>query len=184
MNLYISDLHFGHANVIKFDGRPYADVEEMNHCLIENWNSRVSKADDVWIVGDFCYRSGKDPTWYLKRLTGRKHLIIGNHDNVILQNPKAQQYFETIDKIGFVKDGEEQIILCHYPIADWKSMHHGSWLVYGHIHNRRDDTYEFMKTRERALNAGAAVNHYTPASLSELITNNKAFQMEAQGGQI
>ena len=29
MNLYISDLHFGHTNVIRFDNRPFADRDEM-----------------------------------------------------------------------------------------------------------------------------------------------------------
>ena len=29
MNLYTSDLHFGHANVIRFDHRPFLDVDEM-----------------------------------------------------------------------------------------------------------------------------------------------------------
>ena len=177
MNLYISDLHFGHENVIDFDNRPFKDVEEMNRCMIENWNGKVGEDDDVWIVGDFCHRSAKDPVWYLKQLKGRKHLIVGNHDNVILQNNEAQTYFESIEKIGFVKEeGGEQVILCHYPIAEWKYMRHGSWLVYGHLHNRKNDTYEFMKTRERALNAGAAINHYTPVSFSELLINNSAFQ--------
>ena len=27
MNLYISDLHFGHKNVILFDHRPFSDVD-------------------------------------------------------------------------------------------------------------------------------------------------------------
>jgi calcineurin-like phosphoesterase family protein len=29
MNYYISDLHFGHANVLKYDHRPFEDTEEM-----------------------------------------------------------------------------------------------------------------------------------------------------------
>ena len=33
MNYYISDLHFGHANVIRHDNRPFADVEEMDRAL-------------------------------------------------------------------------------------------------------------------------------------------------------
>ena len=47
MNLYISELHFGHANVIKFDNRPFSDVTEMDRYLIEAWNASVSGEDDV-----------------------------------------------------------------------------------------------------------------------------------------
>ena len=31
MNLYISDLHFGHKNVILFEHRPFSDVDTMDH---------------------------------------------------------------------------------------------------------------------------------------------------------
>ena len=51
MNLYISDLHFGHENAIEFDNRPFSDVDEMDRRMIELWNLRVSHNDDVYIVG-------------------------------------------------------------------------------------------------------------------------------------
>ena len=41
MNFYISDLHFGHKNIINFDNRPYFTVREMEDALIANWNSVV-----------------------------------------------------------------------------------------------------------------------------------------------
>ena len=116
MKLYISDLHFGHAHVIQFDQRPFADSDEMDRVMIECWNFRVDADDDVYIVGDFCFRCDRAPDWY------------------------------------------------------------GSWHIYGHIHGHKDDVYRFMNTRERALNASACINNYTPASISELIRNNKAFQ--------
>ena len=53
MNLYTSDLHFGHKNVIEFDHRPFHDVNEMDHLMIESWNSRVQPDDTVYILGDF-----------------------------------------------------------------------------------------------------------------------------------
>ena len=53
MNLYISDLHFGHKNVIGFDHRPFIDTDEMDHCLIKLWNTRVQPDDHVYVVGDF-----------------------------------------------------------------------------------------------------------------------------------
>lgn len=31
MNLYISDMHLGHANAIDFDNRLFMDVDEMDH---------------------------------------------------------------------------------------------------------------------------------------------------------
>ena len=38
MIFYTSDLHLGHANVIRFDKRPFADVEEMDQYIITRWN--------------------------------------------------------------------------------------------------------------------------------------------------
>ena len=32
-NYYIADLHIGHANVIKFDSRPFADLNEMHTAI-------------------------------------------------------------------------------------------------------------------------------------------------------
>lgn len=33
---YISDNHFGHKNVIRFDNRPFADTELMDEVLVHN----------------------------------------------------------------------------------------------------------------------------------------------------
>ena len=80
MNRYISDLHFGHANVIRFDDRPFSDVAAMEDALIQNWNSVTDQNDTVYILGDFCW--GKEDEWkrILPQLKGNKVLIRGNHD--------------------------------------------------------------------------------------------------------
>lgn len=180
MNLYISDLHFGHTNAITFDNRPFSDTDEMDRCMINLWNNRVSKDDDVYIAGDFSYKSEHTPSWYLKQLKGRKHLILGNHDGEIIQSQDAMNYFEDVDKMMHVSDDGKQICLCHFPIAEWNKSRHGSWLIYGHIHRKKDEVYEFMKSRQRALNAAACINNYAPVSFSELLRNNEAFWMEVK----
>ena len=42
---FTSDIHFGHENVIRFDGRPFATVEEMDAELIRRWNAKVGNTD-------------------------------------------------------------------------------------------------------------------------------------------
>lgn len=94
MNLYISGMHFGHKNVIGFDYRPFADVEEIDNYIMACWNSRVRPDDTVYIVGDICYPSQKGSEWYLRQLKRHKILILGNHDTLILTNKAAQHYLE------------------------------------------------------------------------------------------
>ena len=52
MIYFISDTHFGHANIVKMCERPYPDVEAMNEALITAWNERVHGDDTVYIIGD------------------------------------------------------------------------------------------------------------------------------------
>lgn len=176
MNYYISDMHIGHKNALKFDGRPFQSVEEMNETLIVNWNRKVTDEDDVWVLGDFCYRSEKDPALYLKQLKGKKHLIIGNHDKVTVNSSSALSYFESVERLQHIKDREYNVIVCHFPLADWNAKHRGSYHIYGHIHNNKDEVYEFMKRQERALNAGCMINNYEPVTIEELIENNRRFR--------
>ena len=155
MNLYISDVHFGHKNAIDFDERPFADVEEMDRIMIENWNYRVRKEDHVYIIGDLIYRSKNAASWYLRQLNGHLHLILGNHDGTWLKQEGATEYFEEIEKMQYIKDEGNLIQMCHFPMIEWNQYYRGAYHIYGHIHGKKNDTYKFMKTRERALNAAA-----------------------------
>lgn len=168
MFYYTADLHFGHENVIGFDGRPFADVENMDETLIYLWNQRVRNEDHVYIVGDFAYRNEKSEEWYLKQLNGHKHLIIGNHDGKLLKNSCAMSYFESVDKMMHVSDNGTQICLCHFPLAEWNGYYKGHTHIYGHIHNKKEAVWEFMQTRKNAYNAGCMLHGYAPVRLDEL----------------
>lgn len=39
-------------------------------------------------------------------------------------------------------------------IAEWNGFFRDTWHIYGHIHCKKAETYEIMKSRPRALNAG------------------------------
>ncbi len=57
MKYYIADLHIGHENVIKHDGRPFKDAAQMVHEIVRRWNNAVSYNDDVYILGDFAWKN-------------------------------------------------------------------------------------------------------------------------------
>lgn len=178
MILYTADIHFGHSNVIKFDNRPFANREEMDNEIICRWNKRVSSEDHVYILGDFCYRSDKAPDYYLKKLKGHKHLIIGNHDSELMQNEVAVSLLDSIEQIMVIKDEDKKICLCHYPMAEWYGYYKGYYHIYGHIHGRKNEAYDFFREKDHALNAGCMLNYYVPVSFNELLINNQIFKQQ------
>ena len=113
MNYYIADIHFGHDNIRKYSRR----LEEMDKTIIENWNNKISNKDDIYIQGDFSYKS-KNVILYLEALKGKKHVIIGNHDSQILKNPICQRFFVEIVDIKTVIDHRTKIVCCHYPTVE------------------------------------------------------------------
>ena len=96
MIYFTADVHFGHANIIKMCGRPYENIEEMNEALIASWNARVCGNDTVYIVGDMFFRCN-DAESILKRLKGKKRLIIGNHDGSWMNQVDLTRYFISVD---------------------------------------------------------------------------------------
>nr|WP_316619144.1 ATP-binding protein [uncultured Ruminococcus sp.] len=102
MVFFISDLHFYHFNIIKSCSRPFRDEIEMNEKLIENFNSTVSENDEVYILGDLAYRYPdiQSVNSCIARLSGIKHLVVGNHDIELLKDPLS-------DEITFIDNGKQ-----------------------------------------------------------------------------
>lgn len=138
MNYYISDLHLGHKNILKFDQRPFKDIEEMEEKLIYNWNSVVKNSDHVYHLGDFCWGKTEDWVKILKKLKGNIHIIKGNHD--IKLNPEIKKYIVEYTDYKELKDGNYNVILCHYPILFYKhSYDFNTFMLCGHVHKTSEN---------------------------------------------
>ena len=173
MKYYISDLHFGHANIIKLCDRPFADLLEMDETLIANWNDRVTNGDEIYIIGDLFFRAADCPENYLVRLKGRKHLILGNHDISWIKKVDLKKYFQSVERLAVINTGKCKATLCHYPMMSFE----GAYLLYGHIHNNKNDAYwPLLAKMENALNTSVEVNDYRPVTFEELIENNHVFR--------
>lgn len=177
MTYFTADLHFGHENIIAHCGRPFAGVEEMDKTLIDNWNSRVTDRDDIYIVGDLSFRSAESIRNYLKKLSGKKHLIVGNHDKTWMKGIELDRYFESVGDIEEIKLAGRHITLCHYPMMCWNKSQYGAYLIHGHIHNDTDlPFWDMIKNNDHMLNAGVDVNGFYPVTFEELKKNNEAFK--------
>ena len=158
-----SDLHFGHNNVIKYDNRPFQDVEEMDRALIALWNSTVLQKDTVYILGDLSWYGGEKTNKILKQLNGKKFLIVGNHDNKFLEDEEFNRnLFAGIYDYLEIKENHVRYVLFHYPIADFNGKLGGAIHLYGHIHNTNLPLEESL---EHSYNVGVVRHNFKPVRL-------------------
>lgn len=190
MNYYISDTHFGHANIINFDRRPFKNTAEMEHELISRWNSVVTPADTTYILGDFCWSRDEDE-WIriLKQLNGQKVLILGNHD-IHQPTTRLRKMFADIRDRKEITDNGKHVIMCHEPILLYKSSYDPNcYMLCGHVHVTREDDFlekwrrELRETKTRnSDNCGNIYNvgcmktymDYTPKTLEQIISGAEA----------
>lgn len=136
----ISDTHFNHAGILTFkdyDGnpvRPFDTVEQMNDCMMDNWNDVVAPNDTIIHCGDVMF--GIDKVEWLEanfaKLPGKKKLILGNHDNVKYLLP----FFKDIQ----LWYNYPSIVLTHMPLHSQTLSETMRWdgisplNIHGHIH--------------------------------------------------
>ena len=179
MIFYTSDQHFGHYNVIRNCNRPFSSVEEMDEYMIAQWNTTVRQTDEVYILGDFIYRSSQPPENYLRRLNGKKHLFLGNHDRHWFEKMNPSDWFESVDTLRFCQHGGRKLALCHYPMMSWPGGR-GTYLLFGHLHNGFDMPFwPLIAQNELMLNVGVDVNDFRPVAFEKLQENNACFKAYA-----
>ena len=189
---YISDLHFGHKNIIRYDNRPFKTVEEMNNTLINNWNSVVSDEDMVYILGDISWDNEDKTVEIFNQLKGIKVLIKGNHDN-IKRGSKLVKCFTSIqDYAELYLDKKNKVVMSHYPILFWNGQFRDTVHLYGHVHNSHQwnmceswikEARQLQAIPMRMYNVGCMMPwmNYTPRTLEEIIKGYEQYKMIRDG---
>lgn len=146
MRYYIADLHFFHdALNHKMDQRGFATVEEMNQYIVEKWNRKVRKNDEVVILGDISLGHAEETNQILKQLNGRLYLVVGNHDHVLEHRKMDSSRFVWIKEYAEMADDGKKVVLCHYPIMCYNGQYRldkdgtpKTYMMYGHVHDTVD----------------------------------------------
>lgn len=173
MLFFSSDHHFSHHNIIRYCGRPFASLEEMDEAIIARHNAVVGPRDIVYFLGDFCFRTS-DPSRFVKRLNGQLHLLRGNHDRLqdagwLEAGFKGVYGDHKNPAVVQVRVDGVRLVLCHYAMLTWPGKRDvgGSIHLFGHSHGT------LAHSHDRAFDVGVDKHDFTPWSLEQVLEEVK-----------
>lgn len=171
MRYYIADLHFYHAAMNdRMDHRGFADVEEMNEYMINKWNQKVRKNDDVVIIGDLSWGNAEETSQLTRRLNGKLYLIQGNHDRFVSKTTMDMRRFVWVKPYEELYDNKRKVVLCHYPIMCYNGQYRldedgnpRTYMLYGHVHDTQDQRLieQFQEITRATVTTDAQGNQRT-----------------------
>jgi len=187
---FTSDWHVGHANSIKFDNRPFRDLEHMHKSLIKNYNAIVPEHGICYFLGDFGMMGSKEIKEFLAKLNGTKVLILGNHDKKT--NSMYNSGFDVVLYEATLYIAGERVTMTHCPLrglfredisnmkgaAEGDLWHgesrqiqfsidkHDGYHLSGHIHS--PNRGRSKKIEGKQYDVGVVANSYRPVSLGQL----------------
>lgn len=166
----------------------------MNGYMLEKWNAKVRKNDDVVILGDLSWGKAEETNELLGRLHGRLYLIQGNHDRFLKNKDYDASRFVWIKPYEELQDNKRKVILCHYPIMCYNGQYrldgNGEpkvYMLYGHVHDTYDQRLieQFQEITRKSIRESAdgekraipsnmincfcMYSDYTPLTLDEWI---------------
>lgn len=173
---FTSDLHFNHANIIRFCNRPWKTTEEMDEALISNWNSVVKPNDLIFDLGDFAFADRDKWIKLLEQLNGKHYLILGNHDITRWPGNKVLPLFERVEHQLTLKIDGRKVYLNHYPFLCYGGTYRDSaskvYQLFGHTHSGPNcsglDKDRLTNLFPYQYDVGVDNNNYTPISWEQV----------------
>jgi calcineurin-like phosphoesterase family protein len=160
---FIADLHLGHASVLRYDNRPFDDIDKHDSALTVNCAGYGKPNRTLWLLGDVALRK-RDLTFFMnlvKPAWGRVMLVRGNHDDKVAWRHRS--LFDEAYEAHYLRANPDvKVYLSHYAHRVWRNSHHGSYHLHGHSHGA-------LLQWGRSMDVGANCVGYHPVSLTEIV---------------
>lgn len=158
---FTADFHLGHANIIRYCGRPFATCEEMDQAIVGRLNAVVKANDHLYFLGDFCMGSMARVLAYRRRIQCKKIFAVsGNHDK---QARKLKEEFSWLENLAELSIHGHPVVLCHYALRVWNRSGRGSWHLYGHSHGRLPEAPDSL-----SMDVGVDTHDFRPWHYDEI----------------
>jgi len=157
-----ADLHLGHRRIIEFCDRPFKNLFDHDHQLVERWNQRVAPQDHVFVLGDVSFQDRWLRQWTIQKLNGKKHLVRGNHDRTLTHEANLGVWASVQNDLTF-----GGVFMVHDALG-WMAQNawrRGEWpkTFCGHVHKRWHIAWG------RFVNVGVDQWGYAPVAWDEAI---------------
>ena len=154
-----SDLHLGDRGALENFDRPFADIVAMNRHLLAEWQRLVVPDDTIICLGDVAHPDAwRDPrlTVDLRRCTGHRFLVRGNHDTARGELLTAG-FARRSDFALYVAD--PPLALSHEPL---EAVPVGAVNLHGHFHEGAEPT-------RRHVNLAIERWEYRPVQMTHVV---------------
>lgn len=171
MKWFTSDWHLGHANIIKYCNRPFANVEEQDKTILDNFFSVVKKGDTVYFLGDLSFHVStiKDTLMAIAMAGVDFNVLVGNHDDAsAVARFSHHQFRKNVYRMLDLEIDRQPVTLCHYPMLTFNRSHHGAWQLYGHHHNGGFHRDLPAAVQGKRMNVGVDIHNFMPVSWDQV----------------
>jgi len=169
---FVADWHFGDTGILAHQPErkeEFGGIDEMDDWLITEANHVVKRSDELFFLGDFCWKASRAGHYRQRLKVRRFHVCFGNHDAASLVNHTSMSGL-----MLFRKFQGNHFHLSHYPIFSWNRMYSGGYHLYGHGHGKYEKQLDLMCSIRRAMDVGVDNIHrltgaWRPISLDEVL---------------
>jgi len=155
--LITGDEHYGHRNVIGFDNRPFATINDHDAELIRRHNEVVGPEDTVIHAGDFTLAGPQFALRVIDALNGKHIFLKGSHDKWLKKYHDEQPH-----EILELNIEGQHVVICHYAMRTWGKSHYGSWQLHAHSHGK-------LPPIGKQLDVWVGGHNYYPWSWPEIV---------------
>ena len=193
-----ADWHVGHEKCLKFDNRPFRNMNDMCNALVKRYNAVVPTYGRCFFLGDMGWGNESLLRSVITKLNGTKILVLGNHDRG--SNAMYSAGFDVVLNSATVYIANERVTMSHCPLrgvfredvtgmkgaVDGENWHkerkhdrfsiedEGQYHMHGHIHSPNGGRSQ--RILDKQIDVGVTANKYMPVSFSQIeswITRHK-----------
>ena len=144
-------------------------IDLMDRTIIANINNLVGKDDILYMLGDFCWAKEFYQVVNFRNRINCKNIIgiLGNHD--FFSYREYSSIFNEVVNYKEIKYNGLNIVMCHYPIFSFNSMHRSGIMAHGHAHGNTENWKKEHLPGIPIIDIGVDCWNYEPVSFEEII---------------